>query len=77
MVSFLYEITKKNTNPIAIITHGGVIRGIISHVLGLELEKSFSIIINFGSISMIERIKSDKNDNKTRFQIKFINKKLD
>ncbi len=47
VVSFLYEITKKNTNPIAIITHGGVIRGIISHVLGFELEKCFLIIIHF------------------------------
>ncbi|HNN82431.1 MAG TPA: histidine phosphatase family protein, partial [Leptospiraceae bacterium] len=37
-----------------LVTHGGVIRAILAHTLGLPLENSFRLKIEYGSISKIQ-----------------------
>lgn len=49
---FLKEIISKNKDVI-LITHGGVIRTLLSHVIGFPLANSFRLKIGFGSISKI------------------------
>lgn len=52
-ISFLNEILLENKNSI-LVTHGGVIRAILAHTLGLPLENSFRLRIDYGSISKIK-----------------------
>ncbi|HMV45680.1 MAG TPA: histidine phosphatase family protein, partial [Leptospiraceae bacterium] len=52
-ISFLNEILLENKNSI-LVTHGGVIRAILAHTLGLPLENSFRLKIEYGSISKIQ-----------------------
>lgn len=53
-VSFLDELTKTQHKKIAIISHGGFIRTLLSHVLHSPLEKSFVLKIDYGSVSKLE-----------------------
>jgi alpha-ribazole phosphatase len=55
-ISFYQELDKKNVPGIVVVTHGGVIRSILSYELEIPLKKSHSLKIDFGSISRIEVI---------------------
>ena len=61
------EITTKNVESIFIITHGGVIRSILSYLLDIPLHKSFSLGIDLCSVS---KVIVQENS----FTIKYINK---
>lgn len=52
--SFYEELILTNYSRVAIITHAGVIRSILSHILEMPLNKSFVLKLDFGSISRIE-----------------------
>ena len=58
--NFFEEIIsyQNNFDMIAIITHAGVIKSILSQVLEMKIEKAFSIRIDYGGIS---KIKLDRN----------------
>jgi len=58
VVLFWNGLTKSNYKKVAIVTHGGVIRSILSHILSIPLEKSFKLRIDLGSISLTE-VKGD------------------
>ncbi|MEW5820002.1 MAG: alpha-ribazole phosphatase family protein [Cyanobacteriota bacterium] len=50
-----YEEVINNTNlDVVIITHMGVIRAIITHVLGMQVSKAFNMKLEYGGISKIE-----------------------
>lgn len=49
------EIVKKEQEKILTVTHAGVIRCLLSHALGLPLENSFRLQVNYGSISKVIR----------------------
>ncbi|MBK7054921.1 MAG: alpha-ribazole phosphatase [Leptospiraceae bacterium] len=51
-VSFWQEITNKKDSLI-LITHGGVIRALLAHILGMPLENSFRIKVDYGSASKV------------------------
>ncbi|MBK6605781.1 MAG: alpha-ribazole phosphatase [Leptospiraceae bacterium] len=51
-VSFWQEITNKKDSLI-LITHGGVIRALLAHILGMPLENSFRIKVDYGSVSKV------------------------
>lgn len=51
---FIKEKILINENNKLITAHGGIIRPIISHFLGLGLENSFKLKIDYGSISKIK-----------------------
>lgn len=50
--SFWKELIKQNEDSI-LVTHGGVIRAILANCLGLALENSFRIKIDYGGITKI------------------------
>lgn len=66
VISFWEElvVSKKNTT---IISHGGVIRALLSFILGLPLENSFRLNIDYGGITKV--ILNDK-----LIQVEYINK---
>ena len=47
------EVATKNVKSILIITHGGVIRSILSYLLEIPLHKSFSLGIDLCSVSKV------------------------
>jgi alpha-ribazole phosphatase len=49
------EFIKTEQGKVLLVTHAGVIRCLLSHVLGLPLENSFRLSISYGSISKISR----------------------
>ncbi|MBP6739816.1 MAG: alpha-ribazole phosphatase [Leptospiraceae bacterium] len=51
-VSFWQEIANKKESLI-LITHGGVIRALLAHILGFPLENSFRIKVDYGSVTKI------------------------
>ncbi len=57
VISFVKEITENKENTI-LVTHGGVIRALLSYFSGLPLENSFRFRIDYGGIT---RISLDKN----------------
>jgi len=48
--SFFQEILQLHKKQVFIITHAGVIRSIIAHILKMDLKDSFNIKINYGAI---------------------------
>lgn len=54
VISFLEEtLTRHNKETIAIVTHGGVIRAILAHILSMPLKGLFRIVIDYGSVTHI------------------------
>lgn len=53
-VNFYLELLKREHKKVAIITHGGVIRSIIAHLLDIPLKNAPILQIDFGSISKIQ-----------------------
>jgi len=50
---FWYELSDISADRIIIITHAGVIRSLLAHVLGIPLDKVFQLEIDYGSITKI------------------------
>jgi len=50
---FLEDIKKDNHSQNVVITHGGVIRSILSSINNIPLEDSFKIEVNYGDVHMI------------------------
>ena len=51
--SLLDELIRTNDGNYAFITHGGVIRALIAHVLDIPLEKAFYLGVDVGSITKV------------------------
>lgn len=52
--AFFNELICNKDAKVLVVTHGGVIRSILSHVLHIPLEKSFTLQIDYGKISKIK-----------------------
>ena len=54
-IHFLEEVlTQYPTGNIAVITHGGMIRALLAHVLNMPLKGLFRFTIDYGSITQLE-----------------------
>ena len=54
-IHFLEEIlTQYPTGNIAVVTHGGMIRALLAHVLNMPLKGLFRFTIDYGSITQLE-----------------------
>ena len=54
-IHFLDEILQQhNGKNIAVITHGGMIRALLAHVLNMELKGLFRFTIDYGSVTQLE-----------------------
>jgi len=69
---FFEALVEKNYENVAIITHGGFIRSILSYILEIPLKKSFSIQIHYGSVSKI--VLSQDNNSNSYITVEYINK---
>jgi len=69
---FFEDLVKKNYENVAIITHSGFIRSILSYILEIPLKKSFSIQIYYGSVSKI--VLSQDNISNSYITVEYINK---
>jgi alpha-ribazole phosphatase len=54
-VSFLDEMLSKHLNEnIVVITHGGLIRALLAHVLNMELKGLFRFNVDYGSVTQLD-----------------------
>ena len=54
-LNFLEEILAKHPNEhIAVVSHGGMIRALLAHVLNMELKGLFRFTIDYGSVTQLE-----------------------
>ena len=54
-LSFLEDILAKHANEhIAVVSHGGMIRALLAHVLNMELKGLFRFTIDYGSVTQLE-----------------------
>jgi alpha-ribazole phosphatase len=54
-IHFLEEILAKHKNKnIVVITHGGMIRALLAHVLNMELKGLFRFTIDYGSVTQLD-----------------------
>ena len=54
-LSFLTEILEKHANEhIAVVSHGGMIRALLAHVLNIELKGLFRFKIDYGSATQLD-----------------------
>lgn len=53
VMTFWKEMLAKEHHEVTIVTHGGVIRCLLSHVIDIPLKNSFKINISFGSVSAV------------------------
>ena len=51
--AFWHDITQKNAQILVIVTHLGVIRALLAHVLEMPLKKSMSIQVDYGAINKL------------------------
>ena len=51
--SLLEEILSLKENNFALVTHGGIIRALISHLLKIPLENAFHLSIDLGSVTKL------------------------
>ncbi|HLR24601.1 MAG TPA: alpha-ribazole phosphatase [Fodinibius sp.] len=47
------EVIRSKQEKVLVVTHAGVIRCLLSHILGLPLENSFRLQVGYGSVSQI------------------------
>jgi len=66
VLEFWNSIPREQPGPYVIVTHGGVIRALICHLLEIPLKNAFQLEIDFGSITAVYA-RHDK------FQVKFLN----
>ncbi|MCV9385757.1 alpha-ribazole phosphatase [Reichenbachiella ulvae] len=65
--AFWNELLEKELDTVAIISHGGVIRALLSIILDLDLKNSFKLQIDYGSVSQV-------SINQKQITIQYINK---
>ena len=54
-LSFLEDILAKHTDEhIAVVSHGGMIRALLAHVLNMELKGLFRFTIDYGSVTQLQ-----------------------
>ena len=54
-LSFLEDILAKHANEhIAVVSHGGMIRALLAHVLNMELKGLFRFTIDYGSVTQLQ-----------------------
>ena len=53
-IEFWKELIKKRHIMTAVFTHGGVMKSILTHILGMPLKNSFSFHLNYGEVIKIE-----------------------
>ena len=51
--AFLEELEKISFDKVAVVTHAGVIRTIIAHILGMPLQNAFQLGLDYGRVSLI------------------------
>lgn len=66
--TIIAELTSSQYNNVAIVTHGGVIKVLLSSLLGIGQEKRFQLDIDNCSISLVTYSRTTK-----KFQIHYIN----
>lgn len=54
VLAFWQELEQERLETCAIVTHAGVIRLILAHILAIPLEKSFQLLLETGSVSLLE-----------------------
>lgn len=69
---FFEDIIKKGHEKVAIITHSGVIRSILSYILKIPLKNSFKFQIGYGKVSKINL--NHSKDFGPIINIEFVNK---
>ena len=69
---FFEDLIKKGHEKVAIITHSGVIRSILSYILKIPLKNSFKLHLDYGKISKINI--AHNKDFGTIINIEFVNK---
>jgi len=53
-IEFVEEVSSHSQSKnIAIVTHGGVIRAVLAHVLNMPLKGLFRIVVDYGSVTQI------------------------
>ncbi|GAA3968631.1 alpha-ribazole phosphatase [Hymenobacter antarcticus] len=53
-VAFLEElVARPGLNTAFVVTHGGVVRALLAHVLGLPLANAFQVNVDFGSVTQL------------------------
>jgi len=55
-IEFFEELIKKDYKKVAIITHSGTIRTLVSHILEIPLNKALNLQIDYGSITKIKTL---------------------
>ncbi len=58
-VAWFEDVCKENYPQNVVVTHGGVIRALLSHILAFPLKNAFTLYIAFGSVTKI-RVGSKK-----------------
>jgi alpha-ribazole phosphatase len=54
-VAFVDEILKQHRNGhVLVVTHGGMIRAMVAHVLNMELKGLFRIDVDYGSVTQLD-----------------------
>jgi alpha-ribazole phosphatase len=56
VVMFWNELRQQKFDKVLIVTHGGVIRALLTHILDMSLKNAFQIVIDFGSVTKIREL---------------------
>lgn len=56
VVAFWNELRQQEFDRVLIVTHGGVIRALLTHLLDIPLQNAFRIVIDFGSVTKIREL---------------------
>jgi alpha-ribazole phosphatase len=56
VVTFWNELRQQKFDRVLIVTHGGVIRALLTHLLDMSLKNAFRIMIDFGSVTKIREL---------------------
>jgi len=49
------QVLSGDYDTVAIVTHGGVIRALLNHILDIPLTKAFSYELDFGSVTLVDK----------------------
>ena len=50
VVEFLEELKNSNLSEVVLVTHGGVIRSVLTYLGGTTLETSFEVTVDYGDV---------------------------
>lgn len=59
-MGFIDDIEETDLKNVLVVTHGGVIKSMVTHILGLSIEKRSNFHITNTSVSVLERDKAGK-----------------